>query len=142
MKWDWEMEDMKDDSCVAVYWPQIELDPRQTMHQAMSYGLGKLEISDRLALSARPVVRPEEVFVVTAYVYNASKGQKITLQLAEGLELADGEAEQTIMEDAKRTQVFWKVRARGEGKRQIEAVSGGARARPMIVQVRRRSIFG
>jgi hypothetical protein len=142
VKWDWEMEEMKDDSCVAVYWPQVELDPKKSVHLAMTYGLGKLEISDRLALSARPAVRPGEVFVVTAYVYNASKGQKVTLQLPEGLELAEGEAEQAVAEGAARTQVFWKVRARGEGARQIEAVSGGARARPVVVQVRRRSIFG
>ena len=136
------MEEMKDDSCVAVYWPQVELDPKQAMHQAISYGLGKLEISDRLALSARPVVRPDEVFVVTAYVYNATKGQKVTLQLSDGVELAEGEGEQAIPADAKRTQVFWKVRARGEGTRQIEAVSNGARARPLTVQIRRRGIFG
>jgi predicted secreted protein len=142
MKWDWEMEEMRDDSCVAVYWPQVELDPRKTAHMAMTYGLGKLEISDRLALSARPAVQPGEVFVVTAYVYNAVTGQKVTLRLPEGLELAEGEAEQAVAEGGKRTQVFWRVRARAEGERQIEAVSGGARSRPVTVQVRRRNIFG
>jgi predicted secreted protein len=87
-------------------------------------------------------VQPGVVFVVTAYVYTAVTGQKVTLRLPEGLELAEGEAEQAVAEGGKRTQVFWRVRARAEGERQIEAVSGGARSRPVTVQVRRRNIFG
>ena len=79
---------------------------------------------------------------MTAYVYNATRGQKVALQLPAGLELAAGEAEQAVTEEAARTQVFWRVRATGEGARQIEAVSGGARAKPVTAQVRRRSIFG
>lgn len=142
MKWDWAMEDMRDDSCVAVYWPSQELAPQQTVHLAMTYGLGKLEISDRLALSARRSVQPGEAFVVTAYVYNATEGQKVGLVLPAGVELVQGELEQTLTETAKRTQVFWKVRSRNEGDKQIEATSGGARARPVIVRVRKRSIFG
>src|SRR5262249_73853 len=48
MKWDWEMKDMGDDSCVAVYWPEVELEPNKTMRVAMTYGLGKLQITKQL----------------------------------------------------------------------------------------------
>jgi hypothetical protein len=142
MKWEWEMKDMEDDSCVAVYWPEVELEPDKTMRVAMTYGLGKLQITDQLALSARTSVPPGAEFVVTAYVYNASKGQKVTLELPAGLELAGGEAEQAVPADAKRTQVFWKVRAAREGKFRVQAVSGKARARPLTINVQKRSIFG
>ena len=41
--------------------------------------LGKLEISKQLALSTVGSTRPGQEFVVTAYVYGAKAGQKITL---------------------------------------------------------------
>jgi hypothetical protein len=142
MKWDWESEDMGDDSCVAVYWPETELEPKSSQNVAMTYGLGKLEISDQLALTGPASVVPGREFVVTAYVYNAVKDQKVTLELPEGLQLTTSEAEQVIPQKARRTQVFWKVKGTGEGARLIEAVSGKARARPLTVKVQKRSIFG
>jgi hypothetical protein len=143
MKWDWDAEDMGDDSCVAVYWPEQELGPKKTMHVALTYGLGKLDISEQLAMSAPASVTPGREFVVTAYVYNAVKGQNVTLELPPGVELAGGvTAEQTIAEDAKRTQVFWRVRATSEGAKKIEVVSGRSRAKPVTVVVQKRSIFG
>lgn len=140
-KWDWAMEDMQDDSCVAVYWPEQELAARSTTHLAMTYGLGKLDISDQLALSTPAAVAPGREFVVTAYVYNAAAGQKVTLEVPAGVELV-GDAEQAVREAARRTQVFWKVKARSEGAVRFEAVSGRARARPVTVRVQARSIFG
>ncbi|MFO0926072.1 MAG: hypothetical protein U0736_03410 [Gemmataceae bacterium] len=141
MKWDWDPEPMGDDSCVAVYWPEKQLAPKETLHVAFTYGLGRLEISDQLALSAPAAVQPNREFVVTAYVYNAAKGQKVTLELPPELELI-GEAGQEVEAAAERTQVFWKVKARREGTFQIEARSGGARARPITIQATTKSIFG
>jgi hypothetical protein len=140
--WDWELENMGNDSAVAVYWPERKVEPRETKHLAMTYGLGKLDISDSLALSAPNSVLPDREFVVTAYVYNAVKGQKVRIELPEGVNLTGGSEEVTIGEDAKRTQVFWKVRASKEGTAVIEAVSGKARARKISVQVKARSILG
>lgn len=142
-KWEWEPEDIKGDSCVAVYWPQVPLQPGETMHVAASYGLGKLDVSDQLALSVPPSVQPGREFVVTAYVYNAIKGQKITLDLPPGLEPAGSSPfEQVVPEDARRTQLFWKVRADREGKFQIGVTSEKSRAKPVTVAVQARSIFG
>jgi hypothetical protein len=149
-RWDWEMDDMtkpgedlgKGDSCVAVYWPEEEIEPKQTRYLAMTYGLGKLDVNDQLALSAPAAVIPGREFVVTAYVYNATKGQKVKLELPSGATLTSGSAEITIPEAAKRTQVFWKVRANKEGNLTFEAVSGRARARPVQVKVQAKSIFG
>src|SRR5262249_29220853 len=146
-RWDWDAEPMdKDpeekDSCVAVYWPQQELGPHQSMNAALMYGLGTLTITDKLALSAPSSVRPDKEFVVTAYVYGATTGQKVTLVLPPGLELQGGEATQVIEEAAKRAQVFWKVKAKQAGTYPIEATSGGAKARPLMIEAHTRSIFG
>jgi hypothetical protein len=141
-KWEWEPEDMGKDSCVAIYWPQLEIEPKETRHMAITYGLGKLDIRDSLALSAPASVIPGREFVVTAYVYNAVKGQKVQIELPPGVKLTGGKEEITIAEDAKRTQVFWKVKANKEGEAEFTAVSGRARARPIKVKIQARSIFG
>jgi hypothetical protein len=141
-RWEWEPEDMGGDSCVAVYWPEHQIQPKETVHLAFTYGLGKLDIRDSLALSAPASVIPGREFVVTAYVYNAVKGQKVKIELPPGVSLAGGPSEHTITEDAKRTQVFWKVKASKEGDAVFEAVSGRARARPITVKVQAKSIFG
>jgi hypothetical protein len=142
MGWDWKPEDMGDDSCVAVYWPEQEIAPKETRHMAMTYGLGKLDIRDSLALSAPASVIPNREFVITAYVYNAVKSQKVRIELPDGVELTSGKDEIIIGEDAKRTQVFWKVKASKEGPAVFEAVSNRARARPIKVMVQAKSIFG
>jgi hypothetical protein len=142
VKWDWEPQDMGDDSCVAVYWPQQEIKPKETRHMALTYGLGKLDIRDSLALSAPASVIPGREFVVTAYIYNAVKGQQVQIELPDGVKLTSGKEEITIAEDARRTQVFWKVKASKEGAIEIGAVSGRARARPIRVLVQAKSIFG
>ena len=43
--------------------------------------------------SAPAAVAPDREFVVTAYVYNAAAGQKVTLEVPAGVELV-GDAEQ------------------------------------------------
>ena len=146
-KWDWPLEAMDNgtdkDSCVAVYWPEKQLAPKQSLRVAITYGLGKLEITDQLALSAPAAAQPNRDFVVTAYVYNAKAGQKIELELPAGMSLVDGsKAEQTIAKDEQRTQIFWKVRATKDGKYPIGATSDKSRAKPITVAVQARSIFG
>ena len=141
--WDWEPEPMGDDSSVAIYWPEKLLNASSTMSVALTYGLGKLDITDQLALSAPAAAQPGRDFVVTAYVYNAKQGQKITLDLPPGLKIVDGsKPEQTIAKDESRTQIFWKVRAAQEGKYPIGATSDRSRAKPITVAVQSRSIFG
>ena len=46
------------------------------MNVALTYGLGKLDITDQLALSAPAAAQPGREFVVTAYVYNAKRGRR------------------------------------------------------------------
>ncbi|MGH7171138.1 MAG: hypothetical protein ACRELG_12750, partial [Gemmataceae bacterium] len=87
----------KGDSCVVMYWPYKDLDPGEVRHVAFTYGLGSLEIGGALALSVPSSVQPNSEFVVTAYVWDADKGDKVKLIVPSGLRLAGGEsAEKTI----------------------------------------------
>jgi hypothetical protein len=143
IKWDWPFQDIGPDSAVAVYWNPQRLKAGETRHLAFTYGLGTLDVGDLLAVSAPSNVIPDREFVVTAYVYNATKGQKVSLELPEGLYLAGQEkSEKTVEETAPRVQVFWKVKASGTGRYEISATSGRSRSKPRVVEVRATSIFG
>jgi hypothetical protein len=143
--WDWTPEDMDKDSCVAIYWKQRELEPGAMRQMAFTYGLSKLEVGDALALSSPSSVLPGREFVMTAYIWNAKKGQKVTLVLPqEGVRLADGESAEKVIEDnAARTQIYWKLKAgKTEGTFDVGAVSAKAKAKPRPIQIKKTSIFG
>ncbi len=152
--WDeWPMESMKPegkedkkekgDSCVVMYWPYKELNPGETRYAAFTYGLGSLEIGGSLALSVPSSVQPNSEFVVTAYVWDAKKGDKVKLIVPAGLKLAGGErAEKTIEEEGKRSQVFWRLRSGKEGEYELEAKTDKDKSKPKKVIVKPASIFG
>jgi hypothetical protein len=143
IKWDWTPQDMGPDSAVAIYWDEQRLEPGKSRQVAFTYGLGTLDVGDLLAVSTPSNVIPGREFIVTAYVYEAKKGQKVSLELPEGLILAGEETnEKTIEEESNRTQVFWKVKASATGRYEIFATSGRARSRARVVEVRATSIFG
>jgi hypothetical protein len=133
----------KGDSCVVMYWPYKELNPGATRHVAFTYGLGSLEISGALALSVPSSVQPNSEFVVTAYVWDAQKGDKVKLIVPAGLKLAGGEsAEKTIEEEGKRSQVFWRLRSGESGDYMLEATTDKDKSKPKKVTVKPASIFG
>jgi hypothetical protein len=150
---DWPMESMqpnekdehkdKGDSCVVMYWPYKDLSPGETRHVAFTYGLGSLEIGGALALSVPSAVQPNSEFVVTAYVWDADKGDKVKLSVPSGLKLASGEsAEKTIEEEGKRSQVFWRLRSGKSGEYVLEAATDKDKSKPKKVIVKPASIFG
>jgi hypothetical protein len=148
---DWPVESMKPDSnknekgdsCVVMYWPYKDLDPGQTRHVAFTYGLGSLEIGGTLALSVPASVQPNSEFVVTAYVWDAEKGDKVKLIVPPGLKLADGEsAEKPLEEGGARSQVFWRLRSGPSGEYLLEATTGKEKSKPKKVLVKAMSIFG
>lgn len=151
VRWEWKptaigSEDPKD-SCVVLYWPYQDMNPGEQRDLAFTYGLGTLEIGagtgTNLALSVPSAVPPDTDFVVTAYIWGASQGDLVKLQLPDGLRLADGEsAEKTVEDGGERSQVFWHVKSGKAGKYTLNAVSGKARAKPMRVIVKTTSIFG
>ncbi|MGH7170365.1 MAG: hypothetical protein ACRELG_08830, partial [Gemmataceae bacterium] len=153
--WDWPAESMQagrdekqGDSCVAMYWPYITMNPKETRHVAFTYGLSALDISEggggsTLALSVPASVQPDSDFVVTAYVWNAKKGDKVKLSVPAGLKLANGEnAEKPIEESGARSQVFWHLRSGDIGKYPLEASKDKTKSKPKTVVVKTTSIFG
>src|SRR5262249_3768734 len=130
-----------DDSSVAIFWPQKEVAPRQVAHYAITYGLGSLEVSNDLGITAPGGVMPNRNVTVTGYVYKAKKGQKVKLEVPSGLEVVDGD-EKTVAAEAERAQVFWTVRAKKEGKFDLHATTGNVRSKPVRVVVKASSIFG
>ncbi len=140
-----EKDDKKEkgDSCVVMYWPYKELNPGETRYVAFTYGLGSLETGGALALSVPSSVQPNSEFVVTAYVWDAKKGDKVQLILPAGLKLASGEnAEKTIEEEGKRSQVFWRLRSGKDGEYTLEATTDKDKSKPKKVIVKPASIFG
>jgi hypothetical protein len=141
--WRPEFKDIRDDSAVTVYWPEVELEPKREVHFAMTYGLGALEVSNDLGLSAPGSAMPNREFTVTGYVYNAQAGQEVTLDLPAGLELAPGEKQvQTIGKASERAQVFWRVRATREGAYTLFANSERTRSKPVRILVKSSGVFG
>jgi hypothetical protein len=143
LAWRPEFATISDDSCIALFWPEVEMEPRSEAQFAMTYGLSTLEISNDLGLSAPGAVMPEREFTVTAYVYRATKGQRVKLELPPEFRLAAGEtAEKTIESDSERTQLFWRLRATREGEFTLQVQSERTRSRPVRVEVKSSGVFG
>src|SRR5262249_51839605 len=147
--WEVPYEDMDvaqpKDSCVLLYWAEQKLNRGDTRHVGFTYGLsslGSMEGSESLALSVPAVAYENTEFTVTAYVYDSRKGQKVKLVLPEGMSLAAGEsADKVVGETAKRTTVYWKVRAGKVGKFKVKARSERSGA-VIDMAVKGKSIFG
>lgn len=154
VKWQWNVQPMgtkkeaERDSCVAVYWDYLEMNPGDERHLGITYGLsdvglGEGEAGTRLALSVPNNVEPNSEFDVIAYVWGAREGQPVQLELPEGLQFAPGEkASKAVEEKATRTKVSWRVKTGAEGTFHLKATSGPARAKPTRLLVQARSIFG
>ena len=113
------------------------------MHVAVTYGLGKLEISDQLALSAGsgPALHATSSSPRTCTM--PPRGRGSIWSCRKGMRVDPSTpVEQTIEEASRRTQIFWKVRPGSEGRYPIGATSENNRAKPINVAVQARSIFG
>ena len=151
--WDWDFAAMdsdpsKPDSCVVLYWSDQRLNRDDTRQVGFTYGLSTLGntgtggTSGDLLLSVPDNVFEKNEFKVTAYVYGAKEGDKVTLELPDGLALTEGEAaEKTVDKAAGRTTVFWKVRAGSKGTYNIKARSKKSETSTDVV-VKNKSLFG
>jgi len=150
IKWDWAMEPMnknpkQKDSCVALYWVVQKMKAGDERRMGYTYGLSELSIgpSDApIALSAPSSVQPGAEFVVTAYVWKSSKGQKVKLDLSSGLKLAKDESvEKTVEENGTHVQLSWRVLAGEAGEYPVAAKMGSTMTKPLKVVVSNTSIF-
>ena len=123
------------------------MQPNDVRNMAFTYGLSQLDIGGggnaALALSTPSSVSPADGLLVTAYVYNAAKGDEVRADAADGLTLAPARRRRkTVEEGGKRRAVFWQVHAGAAGVYKIEATSGGSKTKPHNVVVKSSSIFG
>ncbi len=168
VRWDDFLETQKDiteanDSCVIIYWRYQKMSPNEVRNFAFTYGLSEMVLSNSgeppaigekshetiMALRAPAFVQPGKDFPLSAYVWNGEKGQKVTVQLPPGLELApDEEAVKTLDKGGVERQLLsWKVRAQKAGTFPIEATTrkpgdkADVKAKRDVV-VKENSIFG
>lgn len=154
--WDWEPHAMNDppempkDSCVTLYWAYRVMNAHEKRQLAFTYGLGSISTTPgaggkgRLALSVGGSFRPGGDFTVTAYIQGPKEGQKVVLQLPEGLTFAGKqEAEQDVQPEKGKdyTQVSWRVHARNAGEYILKADLVGEASEQLKVQIREGSIF-
>ena len=140
------IKDPPPDSCVFLYWPLDDLKAKGERDVGFTYGLSQVDVSAEgnaaLALSTPDSVAPGSDFIVTAYVYNAEKGEEVELTLPNGLTFAGGDnAKKTLEEGGKRVPVYWKVHAGAAAVYPVEATAAGSRAKHKVV-VKSSSIFG
>lgn len=157
VKWKWEHKPMnqppeqkdapvKKDSCVVLYWPEVDMAPGEKRAMAFTYGLGRISESEsgKLALTVGGPLQPGKVFTVTAYVQSPQKDQKVKLDLPAGIVLEQSDPpqneEQAIAQGEKYSQVSWRVKAAAQGSFVLEAISGGQREH-YKVQIRKAGLF-
>lgn len=146
-KWDWEMKPMnkgsKKDSCVAIYWATVKMNPGEVRHLGYTYGLSELSIGtgeSPMALSAPALVLPNSEMLVTAYVWNVRKGSKIEIDLPAEFKLASNESAVKTIEEtsSERVQVSWRVKTTKAGVFEIKTRLGSSTSRPIKIRVETR----
>jgi hypothetical protein len=149
--WEWPFKAMNDppdakkDSCVVLYWAERTMQPQEKREMAYTYGLNTLAALDeegarKLGLSVSGSFRPGGTFTLTATLANPAAGQQVKLDLPAGVELAAGEAEQTIEKAGGQAQKTWSLRGTAVGTYPLTVTSGGTKA-VYNVKIRDKSIF-
>jgi len=150
-RWEWKYDAInKDprnlDSCVVMYWDKLALKAGESKTMGFTYGLGRIADGSEkvpMRLLAGGAAKVGRTFALTTYVKGARNGEKVRLQLPEGLELAAGQkAEQEMKVEAGKeyAQVSWRVQAKKAGKFRVLA-SYGERSTAQEVHVREHSLF-
>jgi hypothetical protein len=152
VRWEWDpIEAMNvdppkgqtGDSCVVLYWPYRKMEPRETRVMKFTYGLGTVSSTgSKLGLLAHGSTRPGGVFTITALVKNPTAGQKVKIELPEGLSLeGDQPAEQSVDSVGRDTQLSWRVRAGSKTGDYKIIVTSGAVTEQVTVKIKEKSLF-
>jgi hypothetical protein len=137
------------DSAVVLYWPEQDLPPGSTRTLGFSYGLGNLAAGEgggQLALTAGGSLTVDSPFSVTAYVREPVQGQRLTLQVPDGLQIEGGAAEQVVplVPEGARTRnspVNWRVKALRRGTFILKVQSSTGITQTLPVRITQQSIF-
>jgi hypothetical protein len=160
--WEWDFAPFdlpreRPDSCVILYWggvgkndQDLPLQPHEKREMAYTYGLNAIGsyseniavagTQTQLGLSVSGSFRPGGNFILTATVANAAGGQQVKLALPSGVNLVEGQLEQTIEKAGAQAQKTWTLRADAVGTYPLTVTSGGAKA-VYNVKISNKSIF-
>lgn len=165
-RWDWPFQAMNEpanrekDSCVAMFWADRAMKPREERTLGFTYGLGQIygeasggsaeggysssASAGKMRLMTAGSYKIGRTFTATLYVRgDMLVGQKTSLELPPGLVLADGQsAEQAVprMGPGGYTQVSWRVRSEKTGKFTLKANLAGYDSRQEVT-VTQNSLF-
>jgi len=159
-RWDWKYTAMDEpagrekDSCVALYWAQVNMKPGEQRTLAFTYGLGRMGDDDvggkiarngKMRLFVAPRIMEKKPFTVTAYVKSTDANQTVTIKLPQGLTLVAGEkAERSIGKIGPQgfATVTWRVVAPKAGEYKVQTDAPNIGIATEIANVLEDSIFG
>jgi hypothetical protein len=136
-----------DDSAIALYWQPKTLKPGESREFGFTYGVGSVQgLAELTILNPGPVIVGSD-FSLVALLANATKGTKATIDLPDGLELAEAGTrtqEATVVTDAQgRPQpapVTWRIRALRAERFRISVIVGDVTV-SRVITVSKSSIF-
>jgi hypothetical protein len=152
-RWDWQFEPInvdpaKPDSCLVIYWPEVEMRGGEQRDMAFTYGLSAISSLEgapkggsQLGLYANRTVRKGDEFAVTGYVKNPKADTPVKLKVPDGLKLIGGSAEQMPGGKGDMKQVSWKVRAEENGNYDLEITHGDSKVSRKVEVKPKKSIF-
>jgi hypothetical protein len=139
--WDMPVFQAMGDSAMGVYWEPKELKPGGKREFAYGYGQGIAttpENEGRVELALGGSFEPGKLFTVTAYVADPAPGQSLTLELPEGMALADGKEARPVpapRDDEAFSVVVWRARVLrpGEFALRVRSSTGVTRGKTITV---------
>jgi hypothetical protein len=147
VRWDWKIEPLDKnpnakDSCVAMYWPLVNLAPGEARCLAFAYGLDRISAIPggapqmQLAVQRRPVAG--QPFRVTAYFQSTDPDQMATLTVPPLVKLLPGQnLKQPVPPYGPRgySQVTWWLKGDHPGTYRLKVASPGIGAKEGWVEI-------
>jgi hypothetical protein len=135
------LPNQRDDSAVYLYWDEKPLKPGQKRQFGFAYGLGSLDAGEgdgKLGITLDGSFEPGQSFTVTAYAVNPVSGQKLTLEVPDGLK-PEGKATVSVPKAAGNpptSVVTWKVKVlrTGEFRLCVRSSTGLAQSKTISIQ--------
>jgi hypothetical protein len=143
-RWNVPLEDMGDDSAVAIYWDPKEIPANGGVREmAFTYGLGRVDGDGKLALTVGGGMYAGGELTVVALVADP-QAKTASLKLPAGLRLLDGQhVEQPVqpMRGGRATPIAWRVHADSAGKHEIAVTLNTGPTKSRKVSISARSLF-
>jgi hypothetical protein len=114
--WDMAAINAGGDSALGVFWEPKEIKPGGKRELIYGYGKGLAtnpESEGQVEVVLGGSFEPGKMFTITAYVADPGLGQSLTLELPDGMVLAEGKLQQSVPElrdGEDQSVVFWRAR--------------------------------